>query len=304
MAMSGSLLHRLAMDRISIYRKTIYTRWRRNVKRRHATIGGVTETRIWDGAADLPLVAGRRPRPEIVALPADGLPSVPKLFTFMRDAELRFGALRMRIEEHISGVAGDLVTIVDVALRHPREARVTTTQPALGTTANYELWISDGDVVRTYSAPHRLGTERPVRPRVVGVSGRASRGLPPTSRVYTSLTALPMETLPETFVHPAGYCQNVLSTGVCRIVGLDQVGEREAVVLECDHPRTIEMSADRPDFRIRVAVDRADGVILRLEETIGGAVTRDARVTVYEPDAPLPPATFEFTFPTGTTMLF
>jgi hypothetical protein len=113
-----------------------------------------------------------------------------------------------------------------------------------------------------------------------------------------------METLPETFVHPAGYCQNVLSTGVCRIVGLDQVGEREAVVLECDHPRTIEMSADRPDFRIRVAVDRSDGVILRLEESIGGVVTRDARVTEYDPEAPLRPNTFDFTFPTGTTMLY
>ena len=63
------------------------------------------------------------------------------------------------------------------------------------------------------------------------------------------------KTLPELFVHPAGYCQNVLSTGICRVVGLTAVGEREAIVVECDHPRTIEMNADRPDYRLRLSVD-------------------------------------------------
>ena len=264
----------------------------------------MTSTRLWDRAADLPMVVGRRPRPESAALPADRLPALDELFTFMRDAELRFDALRMRIEERSFGVHGEHLTIVEVALRHPSDARVTTSQPALGTTANYELWVSDGEVVRTYSAPHRLGTERPVRRAVVGVSGPGSRDLPGTSRVYAPLTALPMETLPEVFVHPAGYCQNVLSSGDCRIVGLDEIAGREAIVVECDHPRTIEISADRPDFRIRIAVDRADGVILRLEESIGAIVTRDARVTAYEPDAPLVPSTFDFAFPTGTTMLY
>jgi outer membrane lipoprotein-sorting protein len=264
----------------------------------------MTSTRLWDRAADLPMVVGRRPRPELAALPADGLPSLDELFTFMRDAELRFDTLRMRIEERSFGVAGEQLVVVEVALRHPSDARVITSQPALGTTVNYELWISDGELVRTYSAAHKLGTERPVRRAVVGVSGRESRDLPGPSRVYASLTALPMETLPEAFVHPAGYCQNVLSTGDCRIVGLDEVAGREAIVVECLHPRTIEMGADRPDFRIRMSVDKADGVILRLEESIGGVVTRDATVTEYEPDAPLGPTTFDFTFPTGTTMLY
>lgn len=261
-------------------------------------------TRVWDRAADLPAVVGRRPRPELVALPADGLPTVAELFTFMRDAELRFDTLRMRIEERTFGVAGEQVAQIDVVMRHPNDAKVTTTFPALGTRANYEIWVSDGDTVRTYSAPNRLGTERPVRHRVVGVAGRESRDLPGPSRVYAALTPLPMETLPETFVHPAGYCQNVLSTGPCAIVGLDTVADREAIVVECDHPRTIEMSADRPDFRIRLAVDRADGVILRLEESIGGRVTRDARVIEYAPNGPLSPNAFDFTFPTGTTMLY
>ena len=264
----------------------------------------MTSIRLWDGAADLPMVVGRRPRPELAAMPVERLPSLAELFTFMRDAELRFDTLRIRIEERTHGVAGEQLAVVEVALRHPSDARVTTSQPALGTTVNYEIWISDGEMVRTYSASHKLGTKRPVRRAVVGVSGSASRDLPGTSRVYAPLTALPAETLPEVFVHPAGYCQNVLSTGDCRIIGLDEVGGRESIVVECLHPRTIEMGADRPDFRIRISVDRADGVILRLEESIGGVVTRDAIVTRYEPDAPLAPNTFDFTFPTGTTMLY
>jgi hypothetical protein len=82
------------------------------------------------------------------------------------------------------------------------------------------------------------------------------------------------------------------------------VGRRPAVLVECDHPRTIEMAADRPDFHIQVAVDRSDGVILRLVETIGGAVTRHAEAVEYEPDAPIPASAFEFAFPDGTTMLY
>jgi hypothetical protein len=264
----------------------------------------MTTTRRWDRAADLPMPVGRRPRPELVALPADTLPDLGELFTFMRDAELRFDALRMRIEEHSFTTRGEHLVVIEVALRHPRHARVMTTEAHRGTAANYEIWISDGDTVRTYSAPHRLGTERPVRRPVQGVSGREARDLPGASRVYVPLTPLPTETLPDTFIHPAGYCQNVLATGDCRILGLDEVAGRETLAIECDHPRTIELAADRPDFRIRVDVDRAEGVILRLRESIGGTPTRDAIVTDFGPDAPLAPSTFDFTFPTGTTMLY
>jgi outer membrane lipoprotein-sorting protein len=265
----------------------------------------MTTPERWDGAADLlPVPAGHRPRPEIVALPADGLPSLEELFTFMRDAELRFDILRMQIEERSFTAAGEHLVRSEVLLRHPGNAKVTTTIPGHTARGSYDIWISDGEIVRTYSSTNRLGTERPVRRTLVGVSGPEARDLPGTSRVYRPRTALPMETLPETFVHPAGYCQNVLSTGACRVVGIDEVVEREVVVVQSDHPRTIELAADRPDFRIRIAVDRADGVVLRLEESIGGAVTRDARVTEYDPDTPLSPTAFDFTFPTGTTMLF
>jgi hypothetical protein len=69
-------------------------------------------------------------------------------------------------------------------------------------------------------------------------------------------------------------------------------------------PRTIEVAADRPDYRVSIAVDRETGVILRFVESIGGSVTRHAEVVDFGPDAPLPPSAFEFVFPTGTTMLY
>lgn len=258
-------------------------------------------TRAWDRAAALPVPVGTRPRPEIAALATD-LPGVAELFTFMRDAELRFDTLRMRIEERRATTRGEDLRTIDVLLRHPGEARVTTTEPALGTTASYEVWVSDGETVRTFAARRNVATERPVRPRVRGVV--EGEDLPGMSRVYVPVTALPAESLPDVFVHPAGYCQNVLATGDCRVTGRTVVAGREAIVVECDHPRTVETVADRPDFSVRIAVDRGDGVILRLEETLGGRVTRDATVTSYQPNAPLPPDAFAFALPAGATRIY
>jgi outer membrane lipoprotein-sorting protein len=242
---------------------------------------------------------GRRPRPELVAL-GRGVPDIGHLFTFMRDAELRFDTLRMRIEEETATTRGDNLVVTQVLIRHPGEARVTTSEPQRGIAGNFEVWISDGETVRTYSAPHNLGTQRPARHMVRGLD----EDFPGMSRVYWPLTPLPMETLPDLFVHPAGYCQNVLATGRCHISGTGEVLGREVIELECVHPRTIEVSADRPDFRIAIAVDRATGIIIHMVESIGGQLTRRADVVDLAPDAPLPPAAFEFSFPSGTTMLF
>ena len=224
-----------------------------------------------------------------------------QLFDFMRDAELRFATLRLRVEERARTSRGEETTTAEVVLRHPGHAKVTTTREGQRGKAEYEIWIGDGDLVRTYAAAHKLGTQRPVRNRPRGLH---DRDLPGSSRIYEPVTALPMETLPDTFVHPAGYCQNVLATGRCLVIGAEVVDGREAIVLQCDHPRTTEMVGDRPDFRIRIAVDRDTGVILRLVESIGGMTTRDARVTELLPDATLAPNAFEFVFPTGTTMLY
>ena len=261
----------------------------------------MTSTRLWDRAADLPIPVGRRPRPELAALPPDEIPSLSDLFTFMRDAELRFDTLRMRIEERSATTRGDHLVVVDVAMRHPKDARVTTTRATDAARPEYEVWISDGEIVRTYASAHGLGTQRPVRNRPRGLD---DPDLPGTSKVYEPVTALPMETLPDTFVHPAGYCQNVLATGRCMVSGTDVVAGREAILLACDHPRTTELPGDRPDFHISIAVDRDTGVILRLVESIGGEVTRHAETVELLPDVPLPPAAFYFVFPTGTTMLY
>jgi outer membrane lipoprotein-sorting protein len=261
----------------------------------------MSASRAWDRAGSLPVpVAGRR-LPELAAM-RDELPSLDELFTFMRDAELRFATLRMRLEERSWTARGEEVLIHDVSLRHPGEAKVLTSVPVPGTTDGYETWVSDGTTVLTYVASRKVGTRRPVRPMVRGVTDNDD--LPGRSGVYVPLTALQMETLPDLFVHPGGYCQNVLATGDCRVVGSTTVAGRVAIVLECDHPRTIEVTADRPDFAIRVTVDRLDGVILRLEESIGGQTTRDAIVTSYVPDAPLPPSAFAFTFPPDATVIY
>jgi hypothetical protein len=258
----------------------------------------MTETRLWDRAA-LTAQTGDRRLPAVASLPAT-LPTVTELFDFMRDAELRFETLRMRILERTTTTRGDDAAQLDVLIRHVAHAKVTTSRPGKVLGHNYEIWISDGDLVRTYAAAHKLGTQRPMRNRPRGLDD----DFPGMSRVYEPVTALPMETLPDTFVHPAGYCQNVLATGRCTVTGSDLVGEREAILLECDHPRAIEVAADRPDFHISIAVDRQLGVILRLIESIGGETTRHAEVSDLGPDAPLPPSAFDFQFPTGTTMLY
>ena len=131
-------------------------------------------------------------RPELVTLPV-GIPDLATLFTFMRDAELRFNTLRMRIEEHTWGARGEQVLLHEVAIRHPNLAKVMTSEPALGPRGNYELWFTDGASIRTYSGIHKLATNRPVRATLVGVD---DRDLPGYSRVYHALTTLPMEIAP------------------------------------------------------------------------------------------------------------
>jgi outer membrane lipoprotein-sorting protein len=256
-------------------------------------------TRAWDRAGSVPVPSSGQGAVELVRL-RDELPAVDELFTFMRDAERRFETLRMRIEERTWTSRGEERNVVEVALEHPGRAKVLTSWPDQGI-GSYEIWLTDGETVMAYSSARNTGTRRPVRPMVRGTDGA---DLPGSSRVYRSRTPLQMESLPELFIHPAGYCQNVLGTGSCHVTGMTTIAGREAVVLECEHPRTVEVMADRPDFAVRIAVDRLDGVILRLEESIAGQVTRDAMVTSYQPNATLPPSAFEFTFPASTTFIY
>jgi hypothetical protein len=260
----------------------------------------MSTTPLGDRAANLPAPTDGPLPPALISLPL-GLPSVDELFAFARDAELRFATLRMRIEDRTRTATGDHLAVIDVAIRHPGDARVSTAEPERGPAAGYEVWISDGETVRTYSAIHRLGTQRPVRRSIVGLD---DPDLPEMSKVYWPLTALPMETLPDTFVHPGGFCKNVLATGRCWVSGTTEFDMREAIVLECDHPRTTEVTTDRPDHHLQVLFDRETGVIVQLIETVGETETRNALVVGLVPDAPLPAGIFEFKFPTGTTLIY
>jgi outer membrane lipoprotein-sorting protein len=256
-------------------------------------------TRLWDRAAALPAHGGER-SPQLVALES-GLPDLAELFTFMRDAELRFRTLKMRIEERTFAARGELLTVMDVSLQHPGHARVVTSEPGKGAVAPSEIWLSDGETIRTYSTSHKLATQRPIRNRPRGLE---SRDLPGTSKVYEPLTPLPTETLADLFIHPAGYCQNVLATGECWISGTQDFAWGESIVVECDHPRSVEQFVDRPDYHIQIAVDRREGVITRLAETVRGELTRLATVVLLDPDAALQPSVFELELPEGTTTLY
>lgn len=254
----------------------------------------------WDRASRMLAPVGGTRRAEISVL-APGLPDLATLFTFMRDAEQRFLTLRMRVEETNVGVTGERRTVHEVSLRHPGDAKVISTDPDGPISGDYDMWISDGETVRTYSGRHRLGTERPVRRKVVGLD---DPDLPGRSTVYVPVTELPMESVVETLVHPGGFAQNVLATGQCWIGGTVRIAGREAILVECDHPRTIEIAADRPDHHLQVGVDRETGVVIRLVETIDGLMTRIATVTTLDVDKALPPSAFVFTFPTGTTLIY
>ena len=231
-----------------------------------------------------------------------GLPAVEDLFTSCATPSSRFATLRMRIADTSRTARGEEVTNLEVSLRHPGHAKVTTSQAGREVGGDYDIWISDGDLVRTYTGAHKLGTQRPVRNRPRGLD---DRDFPGTAQVYEPVTLLPAETLPDTFVHPGGLLpERPRRPGAARSPARTVAIGREAIMLVCDHPRTTELPATDRTTGSTSTVDRATGVILRLVETIGDDVSRDAEVLVLDPDAPLPPSAFEFTFPSGTTMLY
>ena len=266
---------------------------------RQARMPRMSTTSRWAAAAHTTAIDGAR-RPEIAQLPA-GHPDVDVLFTFMRDAELRFETLRLRLEERTLVTTGETIRIHELLLRHPGRARVTTVHPQDATPANHDVWLSDGQTVRTYRAGHRYGTDRPSRSRVAGLDGS---DLPGTSRAYHPRTNLPANSLVETFVHPAGFCQNVLATGACRIAGTELVQGREAIIVESLHPRTIEMAGDRPDHRLVLAVDRETGLIARLEERFGRVTSRLVTATEMAPDTPIPDTAFSLAIPSTAAMIY
>ncbi len=245
-------------------------------------------------------------QPEIIALEPEA-PPLGELFLFMRDAELRFESVRMRIIDRTFNALGETRQSVEVWLRHPGHAKVTTgfdTGPG-GDSAlrkNFRVWVTNSGEIQIYDSVSNTTSRRPAlgAPR-----GTDDRSLPAFGRVYTPLTDLPHGSVADTFIHPHGFCRNVLTTGPASILGtVRTAGEREAFLLRVDHPRRAEVLNDRPDRWLEVAVDRMSGIILLLVEHVGDRVTRHADVEHLELDAPIADDAFRIFASQGTARIF
>ncbi|MDQ3938781.1 MAG: hypothetical protein M3253_08905 [Chloroflexota bacterium] len=189
----------------------------------------------------------------------------------------------------------------DIWLRHPGYARVVTTRGD-PTGRDFDVWLTDGQMVRTYDARNNVTSARRVPPLPVGSTDPR---LPEFARLYVAVTPLPSETLTDTFVHPHGFCRNVLATGVVRQLGTALlVGEREAILLRCDHPRTSHDLTDRPDHWLEVGVDRQTGMMLLLAEHVGQRITRHGEVTTLRLDDPIGDEVFRIHVSADTKTLY
>ncbi len=253
----------------------------------------------WSEAAVASPTAGRRP--EVATLPGGTLPDVATLFTFMRDAELRFRTLAMRIEERTWGAEGESLRTHEILIRHPGLSRVTVRYADREMPRDHETWVCDDTRTRTWSAIHGVTTDRPVRRHLRGLE---SSSLPATSKVYVPVTRLPADSVVDVAVHPGTFLQNVLSTGAIEVRGRTRVADREAIELACLHPRTARVAADRPDHVVVVAADTALGVISLLEERLGDRVVRRSEATSIETDIEIPDAAFAIAVPTDARRVY
>ena len=250
-------------------------------------------------APQAPQLPALRP-PDQPTLPTS-TPEINDLFRFMAEAELRFESLRMRIVDQKMTTHGEETEAHEVWLRHPGSAKVISTRGA-PLDRDFDVWLSDGETVRTYDARSNLATTRRVPARPVGA---ADPDLPAYSKIYLPVTTLPAETLADTFVHPHGYCRNVLSTGAVTLLGTQLLaGGREALLLRCDHPRTSHVLTDRPDHWLEIGVDLQTGIIVLLAEHVGDQLTRHAAVTVLAIDEPIPDDVFHLYLSSDTRTLY
>jgi hypothetical protein len=245
----------------------------------HDTVPQVTDTRLTTVRA-----------PEYPTLP-EATPALDELFDFMAEAELRFETLRMRIVDRQNTTHGEEVVTHDVWVRHPGHARITSTRGGGGGgEGDYDVWVSDGETVRTYNALGKTATRRRLPQLPAGV---LDPDLPRHARVYAPQTALQAETVADTFVHPHGFCRNVLATGVVTRRGTAALaGGREAILLRCDHPRTSHVLLDRPDHWLELAVDVQTGMLLLLAEHVGDRITRHAEAVSVRLDETIPDSAF------------
>jgi hypothetical protein len=252
-------------------------------------------------SASLPVVRSRPPsEPAIVALGED-TPSLERLFLFSRDAELRMRSLRMTIEERSVTARGEEWIRHEVLIRNPGLARVTTRRDLDPLSRDYQVWISDGDTVRTYRAADRLASVRAAR---TGVVGSERPGLPAWARTRAILTPLPAGTLADAFVHPHSLFRNVLVTGPLTVIGTMAVAGRDAIVVRSSHPRTSKVLVDRPDRWVDVGIDRSSGFVTLLSERVGEVETRRGEVTLLDIDPDIPDEAFALHLGSDVRMLY
>ena len=224
-----------------------------------------------------------------------------ELFAFMADAELRFQTLRMRIVDRTWTTRGEVAEISEVWLRHPSRAKVLTRPGGDTPRAPSAIWISDGETIQTYETERDLLRVRPVRDRPEGLT---RDDLPGFARVYAPLTMLPMETLADTFVHPRGFCRNVLATGGLELLGTTERNGRETWLVRCLQPRRAEVLNDRPDHVLECCVDRLSGLIVLLVERFGETLTRHAEVTDLVLDGPVGDEAFVLRAPESARRIY
>lgn len=242
-----------------------------------------------------------RTAPAIVALDADA-PRLEDLFAFMVDAETRFRTLRLRVEERTWTAKGEELATIELVLRHPGRARITTRRGSDPLSRDYRIWACDGATVTTYDALDERASVRPLRKPVVGAD---DPGKPAFARTRTALTQLPVSSVVDTMVHPNGFVRNVLLSGPVALAGTTHVaGGREALVIRAEHPRSSHVLTDRPDRRIDVGVDRLTGLITLLVETIGDRVTRHAQAISLEVDREIPDEAFAVHLPSDVRMIY
>ena len=256
-----------------------------------ATIPPMSSTRLWDRAASLPLPVDGRHRPEL-ASPARG-PAGRRHAVHVRPR--RRAPLR-------DAADADRGVGVHGRRRAPDDPRHRAPPPGPGQ-GDHDRAEPSGPPGTTSCGSRTARPSGPTRPSTSSartgrsggpVVGLEDRDLPGMSTVYRPLTALPMETLPDTFVHPAGFCQNVLATGA--LLGLRHDRDRRS---RGDRARLRPPADDRDPGR-PARSSPAGGVRPRdrghrpaARDDRRGHDPRRDRVDL-GPDAPLPPATFQF----------
>ena len=222
----------------------------------------------------------------------------------MRDAELRFATLRMRIAERSRTARGEEVAH---ARRHP---------PPPGRRQGHDEPGRPGRRRRLRDLDLRR-RHRPDLRRAPTSSGPSDRSA--TGRAVSTIADLPgyspglraghrpADGDAAGHVRPPGRptARTCSPRAAARSPARPSSIGREAIMLDCEHPRTIELAADRPglppgpDRRSR---DRRHPAARSRRSAGRSAAT--PRSSTSSPDAPLPPSAFDFVFPTGTTMLY